>query len=64
MYCVHCGKENFNDASYCAYCGKLIDQNPAPIEDIPWEHFQIAYNAKPISWVGGWDNIFWGRRYW
>jgi hypothetical protein len=61
MYCVNCSKENGNDASYCAYCGKLIDQNSAPIEDIPWEHCYIAFKAKPISWVGGWDNICLGE---
>ena len=32
MYCKHCGKEIPNDAVFCCYCGKKLDDTPAGSE--------------------------------
>jgi hypothetical protein len=52
MFCSTCGKENINDAIYCAYCGKplvTILTVEHKKEEIAWEYCQIQADWKDVS---------------
>lgn len=55
MYCIHCGKSNIENASYCAFCGKLIDTTNVQPSQTPTE-WEFTFFQK--CW-GGWDRASW-----
>ncbi len=55
MYCVHCGKPNVENASFCAFCGKAIGQPPEPAspKNEEWEYTffsQVYESGKGGRW--------------
>lgn len=66
MFCIHCGKSNVENASFCAYCGGKISQTgsedvaePARSKTIEWD-----YDFYDIQWEtrnGGRWNLTFGR---
>jgi hypothetical protein len=58
MYCIHCGKSNLGNASYCAFCGKLIGSSNAQPIQTPTE-WEFAFFQK--CW-GKWDGDSWKLR--
>ena len=62
MHCTHCGKLNVENASFCAYCGKPIDQTGTKGV---WEYCEIKAYYKEGGCLGvlitfKWDCYFWG----
>ena len=55
MKCIACGKENVQDARFCAYCGAGMPVTPPPSEEtpqselIPPEAPAARQTARPLS---------------
>lgn len=51
MYCIHCGKQIPDEASFCAYCGKAtssVSNEPSHDKDVEWD-----YNFYSQTWSYG-----------
>lgn len=60
MYCSSCGKENVNDAAFCAYCGKSINSSTQETTNqFSWEYCEIMWNYKQKLFTA--SAQFWAR---
>ena len=55
MKCIACGKENVQDARFCAYCGAGMPVTPPPSEETPRSEASMPeapaarQTARPLS---------------
>ena len=47
MFCVRCGKENRDDASFCVLCGANLGQIPQPLV------LERPSSTKRTLWIAG-----------
>jgi hypothetical protein len=59
MFCIHCGKQNVDNAMFCAFCGKAIKETQIQSTTTKWEYFFIRKTWK--SGNGGRYNLLNGK---